>query len=156
MLISFLPPPIPRRRRRDDPASLLHEAWIWLAWHRGNWGERCLFVLMILLWPAYVLLAAIANLIQFGGRPRHDCGKPRARQFIDLLRLAFFHHILPRYYYMFELYRHATDDRVHEFLHRTETKSFLYVELIDYTKRLKKRPPFVNKPHFDALEKKYS
>ena len=60
MLISFLPPPIPRRRRRDDPASLLHEAWIWLAWHRGNWGERCLFVLMILLWPAYVLLAAIA------------------------------------------------------------------------------------------------
>ncbi|HEX9448794.1 MAG TPA: sugar-transfer associated ATP-grasp domain-containing protein [Dongiaceae bacterium] len=106
---------------------------------------------MIAFWPAYILTAALLDVAILGQRVMRECGKSRWRQFGEILRIGFGHGLLPRHYYMFELYRETARTRFHEVLHRTETKAFLYGLLTEKSKWVKGVPPFASKQHFAEL-----
>src|SRR5260221_7991332 len=119
--------------------------------HRGSGTYVGVSGTMIAFWPAYILTAALLDVAILGQRVMRECGKSRWRQFGEILRIGFGHGLLPRHYYMFELYRETARTRFHEVLHRTETKAFLYGLLTEKSKWVKGVPPFASKQHFAEL-----
>src|SRR5260221_10264369 len=119
--------------------------------HRGSGTYVGVSGTMIAFWPAYILTAALLDVAILGQRVMRECGKSRWRQFGEILRTGFSHGLLPRHYYMFELYRETARTRFHEVLHRTETKAFLYGLLTEKSKWVKGVPPFASKQHFAEL-----
>src|SRR5260221_11512409 len=91
MLIHFFPPPIPQMAQHHDAASIVHGAWIWLAWHRSSWTDRCIFAPMIDFCPAYILTAGLLDVAILGQRVTRASGKSRLRQLGAILRSSFTH-----------------------------------------------------------------
>jgi len=80
----------------------------------------------LLLWPLVSVAFALPAGITLGGTVARGGGPGILRQILDLIRLALFYRIMPRYYYIFELYRPALRGRAAEYLSRIESKGGVY------------------------------
>jgi hypothetical protein len=79
-----------------------------------------------LLWPLVSIVLAIQVSLRLGGPVARNGGPGLVRQICEQVWLAFFHRIVPRYYYIFELHRPELRRRATEYLTRVETKSGIY------------------------------
>jgi len=98
-----------------------------LAYARRYWRVECLgqaleIACAVLLWPVAVGLGSLYLTWANGAAVKKRCGRSRLRQWLDQLRLAGTHGILPPWYYMFALHDGDRAPHAATFLNRCETK----------------------------------
>ena len=133
-------PRVPIKVRQFPPPHLLlwpghpQGSAIWrlrrayrLAWRR-RFGLRdyARTAVGLLLWPLIALVLAVRGGLKLGGAVARGGGPGVARQIVDQVGLALIYRIVPRYYYIFELYRPELRRRAAEYLTRVETKGGIY------------------------------
>ena len=153
MLINFYPPPIPQFRRRADekPADYLRRQWIIGAWKRSSWAERLMFVVAILLWWPTTILHAAYLAARLGPARARIYGKSPFQQFLEQIAVAARWLVPPLWYYTFEFCDDAKRARAEDYIHRVQTKPFIYHWLVDKVGRRDPKYPFANKVYFSHL-----
>jgi hypothetical protein len=153
MLINFYPPPIPQFRRRADekPADYLRRQWIIGAWKRSSWVERAVFVIAILLWWPTTILHAAYLAARLGPARARIYGKSPFKQFLEQIAVAARWLVPPLWYYTFEFCDDAKRACAEDYIHRVQTKPFIYHWLVDRVARKDRKYPFANKVYFSAL-----
>jgi hypothetical protein len=92
-----------------------------------RWPQLLKLILAGLAWPAVAFFkAAFIETPRNGPWVARNHGIPLWRQVFDQVRIATTAQMLPRDYYMFELYRPEMRNRHHEYLLRSETKAGLF------------------------------
>jgi Sugar-transfer associated ATP-grasp len=125
-------------------ASFLHKFYC-----RGVWRERGLWARLRLLaafalWPLVVSGMIVWSSGLNGAAIKRRVGKSVGRQMVEQLQLAAAHAVLPPWYYIFELFEDHKRTRVHEYLHRFETKGGIH-------RFLKRSPKGARTPLRDKL-----
>jgi len=153
MLINFYPPPIPQFRRRTDekPADYLRREWVSRAWKVTSWGERLVFVIVILLWWPTTILHAAYLAARLGPARARIYGKSPFKQFLEQIEVAARWLVPPLWYYTFEFCDDAKRARAEDYVYRVQMKAFIYHWLVDRVARKQRKFPFANKVHFSAL-----
>ncbi|MES1152640.1 MAG: sugar-transfer associated ATP-grasp domain-containing protein, partial [Dongia sp.] len=78
-------------------------------------------------------------------------GKSPFRQFLEQLDVAARWLVPPLWYYTFEFCDDAKRARATDYIHRVQTKPFIYHWLVDKVGRRDRRYPFANKVYFSAI-----
>jgi hypothetical protein len=153
MLINFYPPPIPQFPPREDekPADYLRRQWVTRAWTTTSWGERLVFVIVILLWWPTTLLHAAYLAARLGPARARIYGKSPFKQFLEQLAVAARWLVPPLWYYTFEFCDDAKRARAEDYVHRVQMKPFIYRWLVDRVARKDRKYPFANKVYFSHI-----
>jgi hypothetical protein len=153
MLINFYPPPIPQFRRHADekPADFLRRQWVSRAWKKKSWGERMVFVVVIVLWWPTTILHAAYLAARLGPARARTYGKSPFKQFLEQIAVAQRWLIPPLWYYTFEFCDDAKLARAGDYVQRVQMKPFIYPWLVDRVARKEKKYPFANKVYFSHL-----
>jgi hypothetical protein len=109
-----------------SPIARLRRAYRY-AW-RHRFGARDFLRIAIgwLLWPLISIVLALREGLRLGSAVARSGGPGVARQILQQAWLSLCYRIVPRYYYIFELYRPELRKRAPEYVTRAETKSGIY------------------------------
>lgn len=114
-----------------SPSSRIHGALVWALWRRRvGWRRKLRLALRVLRWPLHVIAQAAGATSRYAGAIRERTGKGRLRQLAEQLHAGLVYSVPPRYYYLFRLYEDEKRRRVHEYLHRYETKNYSIYRLL--------------------------
>lgn len=102
-------------------------------WFRLKNGPRLLA--KILLWPAYVLYRISHKTRKYGAFVKEKTGKSACRQFIEQLVLVLGRGLPPTAYHKFQLFMDERRAVAGEYIHRYETKPFLFPLLNRHAKK---------------------
>ena len=126
---SLFPPPrfpISSRVASNAPAQRVHQICNDAVWHSLGIGGRLYASLLALLWPLTASAVSIPWIRRNAASIRSMTGKSVWRQFFEIIDLAVRYRIIPRYYYIFELYIDAHRRQAGSYLMRYETKQIAY------------------------------
>jgi hypothetical protein len=115
----------------DDgsPASFIHHCYSREVWRRrGLWVGPDLLA-AVFVWPLITLIAMGRSTRLHGRAIKARTGKGIIRQLLEQLRVALVYSILPRWYYVFELYHDERRQQASPYLQRFETKRGIYTML---------------------------
>jgi hypothetical protein len=150
MMINFYPPPISGigRDRPGSASDFLRRRWVRGAWRFVGWGNRLVFVLMILLWWPSTIIHAAYLAARLGPSRSRSHGKSPLRQFVEQLEVAAKWMIPPLWYYTFDFFEDERRAHAADYLQRVQTKPFIFKWLVDKVDRKDPIYPFADKLTF--------
>jgi len=95
-------------------------------WRPKDLGEWIELIAALVLWPVALVGASLWYTARNGAIIRRRTGKGIAAQLRDQFRLYFSAGVLAPWYYLFSLHDGSSRKRARSFLHRYETKPFLF------------------------------
>lgn len=128
MRLLYCPPlPLLWSARPGDgrPASRIHKLYLRGLW-RKPWTERLGVALSFLAWPLIALATAIVATALNGRQASRSSGRGIAALFVEQIRLAARHGILPPWYFVYELHQPERRTWAPAYINRYEAKGGLY------------------------------
>ncbi len=114
------------QKEDGSAAAFIHRSFRQVVWQSSKTRQRLKIVGGVLAWPIVVTLLAGFFTWRNGSNVLKRTGKGFVRQFVDQVRLAATHSILPPWYYIFELHDDDKYRKAGLYLNRFETKRWLY------------------------------
>jgi hypothetical protein len=126
---TLFPPPsffISKHPATSATAHRVHQICNDAVWRSLGFAGKLYAGFLALAWPLSAAGISFYWLRRNGAAIRAMTGKSAPRQFIEMWHIAIRHRIVPKYYYMFELYLTEHRARAGDYLMRFETKQIAY------------------------------
>jgi hypothetical protein len=126
----------------------IHGAYVRQAWRRASPLRRGLFIATSAIWPLILIALAVKQTLEISQIATTRNGKSAFRQLVEQVQIGLLALLLPKHYYIFELFEDHLRAQCGNYLLRSQTKRGVYKVLIDRALPKPVRSPFKDKQKF--------